>query len=142
MRVAITGSRSITNHDWLAYHLDKLIDGLLKEADISEGSNTLTIISGGAKGVDTYAMEYAKMEGFDFILFKPYHLVDNREKYRPRFFFARNKQIVDNADHVIVFWDGVSSGSESVIEMAKAKKKNLTIVRWDPDEASKIAMGS
>lgn len=138
MKVAIVGSRSITDRDWLGYHLDKLADTLCHEATLSDGSDTLTIMSGGAKGVDTYVQEFANMEGFDFVLFKPYHLVDNREKYRPRFFFARNKQLVDNADHVVVFWDGVSSGTESVIELAKARKKNLTVIRWDPDEAERI----
>ena len=43
----------------------------------------------------------------------------------------RNKQIVDYADKIIVFWDGKSKGSFSVIEYAQkiGKKCEVVIVR-------------
>ncbi len=118
MKVAIVGSRSLEDRvDEVNYHLD-----MLKEA------NWTTIISGGAKGVDTIARTWAEGEGIDFVLYKPYHLIDTKMTYTPRFFFTRNKQIVDNADKVIVFWDGVSNGTRDVIRYAGKRDKPVHII--------------
>lgn len=123
MRVAVTGSRSITDRDWVFYHLDSLYG-----ANASNPPKTVVVISGGAKGVDTLAQEWAKGEGKDFILFKPYHLIDSQVEYQPRFFFARNKQIVDNCDELVAFWDGVSSGTRHAIEYAQKSGKKVTVI--------------
>ena len=132
MKIAITGSRSITNKDWVTYHMDKIL------APVAAMDLPITIVSGGAKGVDSIAHEYADDAKYDFILFKPYHLIDNQEPFKPRFFFARNKQIVDNADEIVCFWDGVSSGTESVIEYGRKRSKLVTVIMWDPKEAAEI----
>ena len=125
MRIAVVGSRSIVDKDWVNYHLDKMILG-----EVEAGGN-VTIISGGAKGADTLAREWAALNLLDFILFKPYHLIDNSVMYHPRYFFTRNKQIVDNADQVIVFWDGKSNGSKDVMKYARKCGKLLTVIEWD-----------
>ena len=141
MRIAVTGSRSITDRDWIAYHLDKILDDVsIKHQDTATGEfEPIVLMSGGAHGVDTCVAEYAAAYSYDFILFKPYHLIDNHALYRPRFFFARNKQMVDNADVVIALWDGVSSGTKSTIELATHRHKELIVVRWNPDEAADIS---
>ncbi len=132
MKIAVTGSRSITSKDWVNYHLDKITQGYV------DMGVPVTIISGGAKGVDSIANDWAYARKCDFVLFKPYHLVDNREEFRPKFFFVRNKQIVDNADEVVCFWDGVSSGTASTIELAEKAGKHLTVIKWDEREARAI----
>lgn len=126
MRLAITGSRSIQDKDWVNFHLDSLYG-----ANSTEPVPTLTILSGGAKGPDTFAREWANNEGHDFILFKPYHLIDNQVEYMPRFFFSRNKQIVDNCDELIAFWDGQSSGTRHAIEYAQKVGKVVTVIGED-----------
>jgi predicted Rossmann fold nucleotide-binding protein DprA/Smf involved in DNA uptake len=133
MKIAITGSRSITNKDWVNYHIDKMLENAVS-ADLP-----ITIVSGGAKGPDSIAHEYADNMRYDFILFKPYHLIDNQEPFRARFFFARNKQIVDNSDEIVCFWDGKSSGTKSVIEYATKRGKQLTVIMWDEKEAKQIS---
>ena len=40
----------------------------------------------------------------------------------------RNKDIVENSNMVIAFWDGKSKGTASSIELAKKMDKNLKIV--------------
>jgi hypothetical protein len=42
----------------------------------------------------------------------------------------RNKLIVENSDLVIAFWDGVSRGTESSIDLAKKMGKTLYIVNF------------
>jgi len=121
MKVAIVGSRSMGTDqesiDAIKYQLD-----MLKEDDWN------VIISGGAKGVDSIAKEWAVGEGIDFILYKPYHLIDTKMTYTPRFFFTRNKQIVDNADKLIIFWDGISNGTRDVIRYAQKRGKPIQII--------------
>jgi len=123
MRVAVVGSRSITNQDEINYHLDKL---LLPCG--GENGDEVTIISGGAIGVDTLAREWAKINKKDFILFKPYHLLDNSVAYHPRYFFVRNKEIINNCDIVIVFWDGKSNGTKDAMKQARKQGKELRVI--------------
>lgn len=128
MRVAVVGSRSIVDQDLINYHLDKL---LLPCG--GENGDEVTIISGGAIGVDTLAREWARVNNKDFILFKPYHLIDNQVTYHPRYFFTRNKQIVDNSDMVVVFWDGTSNGSKDVMKYSRRQKKDLRVITLDKE---------
>lgn len=118
MRIGISGSRSITDKDWVYDNLTKIL------APIEEN---VTLLSGGAKGVDDLVAGFSKEEGYDHVLFKPYHLVDTKEPYRAKFFFARNKQIVDNSDLVIIMWDGKSSGTRFTMEYADRTKPSKTI---------------
>ena len=126
MRVAVVGSRSIVDEEVI----DKTLESIVGDANP-------TIISGGAKGVDSLAREYAKNNGLDFILFKPYHLVDTQAQYTPRYFFVRNKQIVDNCDTLIAFWDGKSKGTKHAIDYAEKMGKEViicTVSEEDEDE--------
>jgi len=117
MKIAVVGSRGITDYEY--------VKDMLMQALVDQGlkHDTCVIISGGAKGVDTLAKKFAEETKTDFVLFKPYHLIDNKEPYRPRFFFSRNKQIADNADVVLIFWDGKSSGTAHMVNYCKHKKK-------------------
>lgn len=101
MKVAIVGSRSITN------------------ADISRRipPDATLIISGGAVGVDTLAERYADKKGIKKMIIYP-----NYELYGKSAPLIRNKLIVDNADLVIAFWDGESHGTEFTINYAKRRK--------------------
>ena len=115
MKIALVGSRSITSKEIVLSALYATIHKYTPKS--------VAVISGGAKGVDTVAREIAKDEGFDFILFKPYHMIDTTVEYDPKFFFTRNKQIVDNSDVVVVVWDGESHGTQHVIDYCRKRKK-------------------
>ncbi len=56
------------------------------------------IVSGGAKGADTYAREFAKKNGLKLIEYFP-----NYDKYGKGAPLERNKQIVDECDCVLAF---------------------------------------
>ena len=83
-----------------------------------------TIVSGGAKGVDSYAREYAKKKGLKLIVFFP-----NYEKYGKCAPLERNKLIVDACDGVLAFWDGKSRGTKCALDYAKEIGKPITIVQ-------------
>lgn len=65
------------------------------EIDLEDYIKTLpdAIVSGGAKGVDTYAREYALKHNIELIEFLPEY-----KKYGRRAPLVRNKQIVDACD--------------------------------------------
>ena len=106
MRIAIVGSRSITTPDLSKY--------------IPDGAE---IVSGGAKGVDTAAAEFAAKNGLKLTVFLPQY-----ERYGRAAPILRNKEIVDYADKLLIFWGGSSKGTLSVIEYAKKTKKSYEII--------------
>lgn len=125
MKLSITGSRSITDKTWVFNQIDNAI------AEINKKKKTpvnIVILSGGAKGVDTLAREYAEEKGLDFVLFKPYHMVDNKVPFETKYFFARNRQLADNADVCLVLYDGVSHGTKHFIDHAAKKGKPVGVV--------------
>ena len=109
MKVAIIGSRSLAGKsiDFSAY--------------LPKGVST--IISGGAKGIDTMAAEYAVSHGINLMVFRP-----NYERYGRVAPLKRNDNIVAAADYVLAFWDGVSHGTMYTVNLAKQLGKPVTLV--------------
>ncbi len=107
MKIAIIGSRGLN-----VENLDKYLpDGITE------------IVSGGAKGIDTDAENYAAEKGLKMTVFLP-----DYSKYGRGAPIVRNKQIVDYADEVIAFWDGKSKGTASVIEYCRKKDKTVNVI--------------
>lgn len=95
MKVAVIGSRGLSVSDLGRY---------LPE-------NTTEIVSGGAKGVDTSAREYAKNNGIKLTEFLPEYTRFGRSAP-----LKRNITIIEYADIVLAFWDGKSRGTKFVID--------------------------
>ena len=106
MRIAIVGSRNLE-----VPHIGQYVLG----AD--------EIVSGGAKGVDACAAAYARKNGLTLTEFLPQY-----ERYGRAAPIIRNREIVDYADKVIVFWDGSSKGTRSVIRYAERVGKPCQVV--------------
>ena len=97
MKVAVVGSRDADSS------AARLILKYLP-ADVTE------IVSGGARGIDALAEEVAKSLSLPVKVFLP-----DYETYGRQAPLFRNRQIIDYADQVLAFWDGVSPGTKSVI---------------------------
>ena len=123
MKLAIIGSRSIKNEQlvWEAIH------GFLQH-HIVEGTS-VTIISGGADGIDSFSKTYAKKWHLDHVEFIPYFKLDQNAAYSAKHFFVRNKQIIDNADKVLAIWDGTSTGTEHGIKYAQKTGKPVMVLK-------------
>jgi len=109
MKVAVVGSRNLFVNDLQNY--------LPKE--------TTEIVSGGAKGIDTCAREYAIKNNISLKEFKPEY-----SKFGRVAPLKRNLQIINYADIVLIFWDGQSRGSKYVIE--ECKKLNKEHIVYSP----------
>ncbi len=105
MRVAVIGSRGL--------QVDHLEDYLPE--DVTE------IVSGGARGIDACAREYAVAHGLKLTEFLPEY-----EKYGRGAPLRRNITIIEHADLVLAFWDGKSRGTKYVID--NCKKRNIPVV--------------
>ncbi len=106
MKVAVIGSRNLVVQD-LGIYLPE---------------ETMEIVSGGAKGIDTCAREYANAKGLKLTEFLP-----DYKRYGRGALLKRNLQIIDYADCVLAFWDGQSRGTKFVIEHCKAQNKPIRI---------------
>lgn len=106
MKVAIIGSRGLRVSDFSKY--------------LPEG--TTELVSGGARGIDTCARNYARANGIKITEFLP-----DYNEYGVRAPHIRNDQIIKYADHVVAFWDGSSRGTKSVIDKCKAMGKRMTL---------------
>lgn len=102
MKVAIIGSRNVNLHS-IADFIPEKIAGLMTE-----------IITGGAVGVDTLALKYARENNIKATILKPEY-----EKYKRGAPLIRNRLIVDASDLVIAIWDGKSRGTKYTIDYAE-----------------------
>lgn len=126
MKIAVTGSRALNDKPWVFAQLDNVLTEIQAKYKLKHPP---AILSGGALGVDTLSREWSEEKGLDFVLFKPYHLVDNKVEFETKYFFSRNRQLVDNADVVVCLWNGVSHGTQHVMKYAEKKGKKLVIVQ-------------
>jgi len=128
MKVAIIGSRDFTDYKLLEDTLDMM------------NLNPTFIISGGARGADTLAMEYANKRGIPTKVYeahwndlnaRPLKIKTNSVgvKYNALAGFNRNKLIVNDADVIIAFWDGQSPGTKNSVEYADKKGKRVHIIQ-------------
>lgn len=118
MKLAIIGSRTCPPVDIEAY-LKYIPD---------------TIVSGGAKGADTYAKEFAKKHNLNLIEFLPEY-----DKYPPKQApLIRNKKIVEECDCLLAFWDGTSRGTKYTIDYAKELGKPIKIVNYITNEITHL----
>jgi|JI9StandDraft_1071089.scaffolds.fasta_scaffold123601_3 hypothetical protein len=117
MKVAVVGSRDFTERQRLYSKLDRL-----------QAKRQITlVISGGARGVDTFAVDWAKSRGIPWDIKWP-----DWNTHGKKAGFLRNAQIIDEADICIAFWDNVSKGTAHSIGLAKKKGIPVKIFRILP----------
>ncbi len=110
MKVLICGSRGISD------------PAVVFQAVEQSGINPTHIISGGARGVDKLAGEYAASNGIEFTEY-----LADWDKYGKRAGFIRNYVMVGAADAVIAVWDGRSNGTKHAIDSARSCGKRVFV---------------
>lgn len=104
MKVAIIGSRDLQIED-----LERFLP-----------TSTTEIVSGGARGIDTCAKNYAIKKGIKLTEFKP-----DYRRYGKGAPLKRNLQIIDYSDVVVALWNGKSTGTKFVINNCPKEKLML-----------------
>jgi hypothetical protein len=92
----------------------------------------VVVISGGARGVDTVAVQTAQERGILTIVYKP-----NWRMYGKSAGPIRNQRIVDECDCLAAFWNGKSPGTLHSIRCAVQQRKSVVInpkvyTKWEP----------
>jgi len=113
-RIAIVGSREFP-YKWMVHDYISAAVGMGWE-----------IVSGGARGVDSWAADTAD---YYHLRLKVFHA--DWDTHGKRAGFLRNQDIVNYADEVVAFWDGNSKGTEHTVRLARdaGKLREVIIVQ-------------
>ena len=106
MKLAVIGSRDFEN------------TVMLNEILLKHKHEITMIISGGSKGADAMAEQWAKENGIETLIFLP-----NWSLYGRSAGVVRNHDIIKSCDLCIAFWDGKSKGTASGIRLSQKYNK-------------------
>lgn len=112
-RIAIVGS--------VNYPRPGLVQGYV--AALPPGS---VVVSGGARGVDTFAEVAAKARGLDTLIFHA-----DWERLGRRAGPIRNERIIAHADRLVAFWNGSSRGTLNSLVLANRASLPIEIYGAD-----------
>lgn len=118
MKVIIAGGRDFTDYGLLREKLDYLLSN---QTDIQ-------IICGEARGADTLGKRYANEHGYAVLSFPA-----DWSKYGKSAGYRRNKEMAEEADALVAFWDGESRGTSSMISIMRKMNKPIRIIRYVKD---------
>jgi hypothetical protein len=119
--IAIVGSRSINDNSLtdsirLYHNTRDFLEQHSKYPDI-------TVVSGGARGVDRLAEDVAYMLDLPTII-----IPAKWNLYGKRAGLMRNSDIIDASDEILAIWDGESPGT--LDSLFKAALKDIPITIW------------
>lgn len=117
MKLIIAGSR--TFHDYHRFVLELRKKQTFEFLDISE------VVSGGARGVDSLAGQWASESGIPLKIFKPDYVT-----YLPKLApIHRNAMMAEYGDALLALWDGMSGGTANMIANMCLLDKPVFIVK-------------
>jgi len=130
MKVVIAGSRDVTDPEVIEWAIE------------DSGFEVTEVISGCAKGVDTFAMMWAERNSVPVEQFEPdwtnlthpNALIKRNkwgQKYDARAGLRRNELMAVHAEALIAIWDGRSTGTKHMIKMAKKRELPIYVFRTD-----------
>jgi len=113
--VIIAGTRTFSDYQLLCEKCDYYF----------QNCEPTAIICGEAKGADTLGKRYAKERNIKVLSFPA-----DWDRYGKSAGYRRNQQMAENAQALIVFWDGISRGTKNMIDIAVSKGLPCRIVRY------------
>lgn len=121
-RIIIAGGRDFQDYRLLRSTVDKLLQNKLRKEKI-------VIICGMAKGADMLGARYAQEREYHIRYFPA-----DWDKYGKRAGPIRNEEMAKNADALVAFWDGESSGTKNMIETAERYNLAVRIKRYNNEK--------
>ena len=119
-KVAVIGSRDFNDRKLLYETLTRNYDRIK------------LVISGGARGADTLAVRWAEDYGVPYLVFPAMWHNPFTGEHDKGAGFRRNRQIIEQADTVLAFWDGSSRGTAHSIDIATQLGKPVKIISFSP----------
>ena len=124
VNLAIVGSRNFNDYSLVCKAIDQFLN-----AWIIEKTSIKMVISGGAKGTDTLAEEWATKNNLSMKIFYP-----NCQKYGKSAGPLRNTQIVNWATHIIAFPSKSGKGTQDTIYKAIKSEKPIKVLWYDSQD--------
>lgn len=116
----VVGSRNFSDYALMETKLDRYLSNFSK----------IIIVSGGARGADTLAKEYARRKGYGYREFPA-----NWNTYGKSAGYIRNEEMHKYISHarcrgVVAFWDGQSKETAHNFELAKQYNNPIRVVKY------------
>ena len=115
-KVIVAGGREFNDYILLEEKLDKILSKRLPDVEI---------VSGTARGADALGESYAHKNKLPIKQFPA-----DWNKYGKAAGPIRNKQMAEYADACIVFWDGKSRGTKSMINLATEQGIPIRVIKY------------
>jgi hypothetical protein len=116
-RVIVAGGRTFTNYALLREKLDSALRNKVNE--------DIAIVSGTARGADQLGEQYAKERGYTVNS----HPAD-WDQHGKSAGYIRNKEMAQNADALLAFWDGKSRGTKHMIDLAHQHGLKVIVINY------------
>ena len=114
MKVIIAGSREFDDYEVLRNYCDHVL----------QNQTDIEIVSGTARGADQLGERYAIERDYKITRFPADW---NKGKSAG---YIRNEKMANYADALIAFWNGMSRGTEHMINLAKQYKLKIRICNY------------
>ena len=115
MKVIIAGSRDFDDYEVLRNYCDHVL----------QNQTDIEIVSGTARGADQLGERYAKERGYSVKQFPA-----DWDKHGRSAGYIRNEEMAKYGDALIAFWNGMSKGTEHMINLAKQYKLKIRICNY------------
>lgn len=116
-RIIVAGSRGFNDYALLDRKLTHILQRLTPDDTV--------IVSGTARGADIMGEHWAEAHGFEVMRFPA-----DWERHGRRAGYIRNEEMLKVATHLVAFWDGQSSGTAHMIDIARKKGLKVVVVRF------------
>ena len=118
----IVGTRTFTDYDLFK----QVVNHMLIKIDKKD----IVIISGGARGTDSLAKQYANENGYKYYEFKA-----DWERYGKSAGYRRNVDMQAYISHftrraIIAFWDGESKGTKQNFDIAEKYDNKIVTIKY------------
>lgn len=125
-RITVSGSRSIKDYGLFAKEFGRFMSrSNLKKQDI-------VVNVGGARGVDSLAENYCKENGIELKLY-----LAQWDKYPRQAGMIRNEEMKQNTDELFALHDGVSRGTQHMIDICRKSAIPVSLViRHEEDDVT------
>jgi L-alanine-DL-glutamate epimerase-like enolase superfamily enzyme len=114
-RVIVAGSRTFDDYPLLKEVLDKELKGF----------GNVTIVSGTAEGADRLGEQYAFFRSLPVERYPA-----NWTQHGRSAGMVRNTKMAEVSHVLVAFWDGVSSGTKHMINVAKEKGLKVVVIKF------------
>ena len=124
-RVIVAGGRNLKDYKLIEHTLNELMENQPNQIEIVSGGQMSIDEFGNRFGADYLAEQWAEKNAIQIHKFPA-----NWNKHNKAAGPIRNRQMAQYGDALIAFWDGITRGTQSMIEEARAAKLPVNVIRY------------